>query len=60
MYDLYAGFEPTPNVRFTVGISNLTDKRYATHLNTTNALDGAADRVDEPGRSIWGSLIYDF
>ena len=60
VYDLYAGFEPTPNVRFTVGISNLTDKRYATHLNTTNALDGAADRVDEPGRSIWGSLIYDF
>ena len=60
VYDLYAGFEPTPNVRFTVGISNLMDKRYATHLNTTNTLDGAADRVDEPGRSIWGSLIYDF
>ena len=38
----------------------LTDKRYATHLNSTNSLDAAADRVDEPGRSFWGSLIYDF
>jgi len=60
VYDLYAGFEPTPNIRFTMGISNLTDKRYATHLNSTNSLDAAADRVDEPGRSFWGSLIYDF
>ena len=38
VYDLYAGFEPTPNIRFTMGISNLTDKRYATHLNSTNSL----------------------
>ena len=60
VYDLYAGFEPTPNIRFTMGISNLTDKRYATHLNSTNSLDATADRVDEPGRSFWGSLIYDF
>ena len=60
VYDLYAGFEPTPNIRFTMGISNLTDKRYATHLNSTNSLDATADRIDEPGRSIWGSLIYDF
>ena len=60
VYDLYAGFEPTPNIRFTMGVSNLTDKRYATHLNSTNSLDSTADRVDEPGRSFWGSLIYDF
>ena len=60
VYDLYAGFEPTPNIRFTMGVSNLTDKRYATHLNTTNSIDSTADRVDEPGRSFWGSLIYDF
>ena len=60
IYDLYAGFEPTPNIRFTMGISNLTDKRYATHLNSTNSLDATADRIDEPGRSFWGSLIYDF
>ncbi|MBT3697842.1 MAG: TonB-dependent receptor [Gammaproteobacteria bacterium] len=60
VYDLYAGFEPTPNIRFTMGISNLTDKRYATHLNSTNSLNATADRVDEPGRSFWGSLIYDF
>ena len=60
VYDLYAGFEPTPNVRLTMGVSNLTDKRYATHLNVSNTIDSTADRVDEPGRSFWGSLIYDF
>ncbi len=60
VYDIYAGFEPTPNIRFSMGVSNLTDKRYATHLNSTNSIDSTADRVDEPGRSFWGSLIYDF
>ncbi len=59
-YDIFAGFEPTPNFRFTIGMSNITDKRYATHLNATNSLDGAADRTDEPGRSIFGSLSYEF
>ena len=60
VYDIFAGFEPTPNLRFTVGMSNITDKRYATHLNTTNTLDGAADRTDEPGRSLFGSINYEF
>ena len=59
-YDIFAGFEPTPNLRFTVGMSNITDKRYATHLNTTNTLDAAATRTDEPGRSLFGSINYEF
>ena len=59
VYDIFAGFEPTPNLRFTVGMSNITDKRYATHLNTTNTLD-AATRTDEPGRSLFGSINYEF
>ena len=60
IYDLYVGYEPTPNVRLTGGISNITDKRYATHLNMVNEIDASADRVDEPGRSFWGSLIFEF
>ena len=60
VYDIFAGFEPTPNLRFTVGMSNITDKRYATHLNTTNTLDASADRTDEPGRSLFGSINYEF
>ena len=60
VYDIFAGFEPTPNLRFTVGMSNITDKRYATHLNTTNTLDAAATRTDEPGRSLFGSINYEF
>ena len=60
VYDIFAGFEPTPNLRFTVGMSNITDKRYATHLNTTNTLDASATRTDEPGRSLFGSVNYEF
>jgi iron complex outermembrane receptor protein len=60
VYDIFAGFEPTPNLRFTVGMSNITDKRYATHLNSTNNLDAAATRTDEPGRSLFGSINYEF
>jgi iron complex outermembrane receptor protein len=61
VYDIFAGFEPTPNLRFTVGMSNITDKRYATHLNNSNVLDGASvTKVDEPGRSLFGSINYEF
>ena len=59
-YDIFAGFEPTPNLRISIGMANITDKRYATHLNTTNRLDSAADRTDEPGRSLFGSVNYEF
>ena len=59
-YDVFAGFEPTPNLRISIGMANITDKRYATHLNSTNRLDSAADRTDEPGRSLFGSVNYEF
>ena len=60
VYDIFAGFEPSPNLRFTVGMGNITDKRYATHLNTTNNLDSSATRTDEPGRTLFGSVNYEF
>ena len=60
VYDVFAGFEPAPNLRFTVGMGNITDKRYATHLNTTNTLDSSATRTDEPGRTLFGSVNYEF
>ena len=60
VFDVFAGFEPSPNLRLTIGMANITDKRYATHLNATNNLDGAADRTDEPGRTFFGSINYDF
>ena len=60
VYDVFAGYEPSPNLRFTIGMSNITDKGYATHLNTTNTLDASATRTDEPGRSLFGSINYEF
>ena len=59
-YDIFAGFEPTPNLRISIGMANISDKRYATHLNTTNRLDSAADRTDEQGRALFGSVNYEF
>ena len=58
--DLFAGFELAPGMDLTFGISNITDKRYSSHLSNANVLDASATKVDEPGRSIWGSVIYDF
>jgi len=58
--DLFAGFEAVPGMDINFGISNLTDKRYSSHLSNANILDASATKVDEPGRSMWGSIIYDF
>ena len=60
VYDVFAGIEPSANIRVTMGISNITDKQYVTHLNSSNSLDSGADRLAEPGRSYWLSLFYDF
>ncbi len=58
--DLFVGFELAPGMDLNFGISNITDKRYSSHLSNANVLDASATKVDEPGRSIWGSVIYDF
>ena len=58
--DLFAGFEFAPGMDLNFGISNITDKRYSSHLSNANVIDASATKVDEPGRSIWGSIIYDF
>jgi outer membrane receptor protein involved in Fe transport len=60
VYDIFAGLSLHLILDFTVGMSNITDKRYATHLNTTKHLDAAATRTDEPGRSLFGSINYEF
>ncbi len=58
--DLFVGFELVPGMDLNFGISNITDKRYSSHLSNANVIDASATKVDEPGRSIWGSIIYDF
>ena len=58
--DLFFGTELSPGMDLTLGVSNLLDKKYSSHLSNANLMDASATQVDEPGRSIWGSIIYDF
>ena len=58
--DLFFGTELSPGMDLTLGVSNLLDKKYSSHLSNANLMDASASQVDEPGRSIWGSIIYDF
>ena len=58
--DIFAGFELAPGMDLNFGISNITDKRYSSHLSNANVLYASTTKVDEPGRSIWGSVVYDF
>lgn len=50
-------FEP---VSLTFGVSNLFDKRYASHLNRSNISDPTEIQVNEPGRSIYLQMKIPF
>ena len=68
VFDVFAGFEPSPNLRLTI-VKCLSFDRFGFPtcliiavllFLATNNLDGAADRTDEPGRTLFGSINYDF
>ncbi len=49
--DLYAKADLKP-FDVSVGVYNLFDKKYASHLNRSNAVDPTEIQVNEPGRSV--------
>ncbi len=49
--DLYAKADLKP-FEVRVGVSNIFDKVYASHLNRSNAVDPTEIQVNEPGRSV--------
>ncbi len=57
--DIYAENRLSDHWQVDVGIDNLFDREYAQHLNRKDAFGNVA-LVNEPGRTLWGRLIYRF
>lgn len=51
--DLFAAINLTDRFQISGGVTNVTDKNYAYHLNKTNLENPAGVRVNEPGRAFY-------
>ncbi|MBC8267271.1 MAG: TonB-dependent copper receptor [Rhodospirillaceae bacterium] len=58
--DLYASRSIYDNFELGFGVSNLLDKKYANHLNTSSSFDATETQVNEPGRSFYLRLTGNF
>lgn len=58
VYDLRLGTRVTNTLELHAGVLNLTDKRYAEHLNSPNPFTG--QRIPEPGRNVFAGLELRF
>lgn len=60
---LNGAYRVSQQVKLSAGVDNLLDKQYAEHLNLAgNAGFGfpADTRIDEPGRTLWAKVDFDF
>lgn len=58
LFDIQGGCHLGKGLRLELGVRNLSDKFYVDHLNSRNPFNG--ERVAEPGRNIFGNLLYRF
>ncbi len=58
--DLNLGYNLGKHGKLELGVKNLFDEEYARHLNKPNSFDPLATQVNEPGRSVWGSINLKF
>ncbi|MCB0310159.1 MAG: TonB-dependent receptor [Bdellovibrionales bacterium] len=58
--DLFASTEILDTLELRAGVTNLTDKTYANHLNRSNSFDPEEIQVNEPGRSYFAQVIARF
>lgn len=60
VFDLEAKITKLKPIEFSLGISNLFDKKYANHLNRSNISDPTQFQVNEAGRSFYlkANLIF--
>ncbi len=60
---LNAAYRVSQQVKLSAGVDNLLDKRYAEHLNLAGDAGfgfPADTRIDEPGRTLWAKVDFDF
>ena len=64
VFSLNGAYRLTSEVKLSAGVDNLFDKRYAEHLNLAgnSAFGYPADSIaiNEPGRSLWAKVDFDF
>jgi iron complex outermembrane receptor protein len=58
-WDTFAQYKINQHWQLDAGIDNLLDREYAQHLNRKDALGNVA-LVNEPGRTLWGRILYRF
>ena len=60
---LNAAYRLNKQIKLSAGVDNLLDKHYAEHLNRAGSAGfgfPADTRIDEPGRTLWAKVDYDF
>ncbi|WP_192980616.1 TonB-dependent copper receptor [Pseudomonas sp. EggHat1] len=60
---LNGAYRVSQQVKLSAGVDNLLDKRYAEHLNLAGDAGfgfPAETRIDEPGRTLWAKVDFDF
>jgi iron complex outermembrane receptor protein len=60
---LNGAYRVSEQVKLSAGVDNLLDKQYAEHLNLggDSGFGFPADtRIDEPGRTLWAKVDFDF
>ena len=60
---LNGAYRVSQQVKLSAGVDNLLDKNYAEHLNLAGDAGfgfPADTRIDEPGRTLWAKVDFDF
>lgn len=60
---LNGAYRVSEQVKLSAGVDNLLDKQYAEHLNLGGDAGfgfPAESRIDEPGRTLWAKVDFDF
>ena len=64
VFSLNGAYRLSEQLKLSVGVDNLFDKAYAEHLNLAgnSAFGYPADAIaiNEPGRSLWAKVDFDF
>ncbi|PCI41320.1 MAG: TonB-dependent copper receptor [Rhodospirillaceae bacterium] len=58
--DLYGASSLTDNLELGLGVTNMFDTTYASHLNKGNSFDATETQVNEPGRAFYIRLTGTF
>lgn len=59
-FDLFGSWKLAEAVELRAGVANIFDASYASHLNRANGFDPVVVQVNEPGRSAYLQMNFEF